>query len=288
VQERLSGLAEASGLRLESRAALSLEDLDSQVKLVVALPPSANLGDIAAQAPQTDFLAIGIPGLQPTANLQTISLESSRPDQRAFLAGYLAAVITPDWRVGVLSQAGSVEGKSAQLGFTNGVTYFCGLCRPAYPPFPSSGYPMALELGSGAGDADWQAAISELKAGGVQTVYVDPALASEALLQALAQAEFHIISSGPIPAGLQDHWVASITSSDPLQAVEAAWTAWAGGSSQGDSGQGLNITDVNETLLSPGRLHLVEALGEDLFSGYIDTGVNPVTGEDESLDQQTP
>jgi hypothetical protein len=144
---------------------------------------------------------------------------------------------------------------------------------------------MAFELGSGAGETDWQAAILELKAGGVQTVYVDPAIASEALLQALAQAEFKIISSGPVPAGLQNQWVASITSSDPLQAVEAAWTAWAGGTSQNDTDQGLDITDVNETLLSPGRLHLVEALGEDLSSGYIDTGVDPATGEGVSFEQ---
>lgn len=274
----LSELAQPAGLRVETRPSLSSGELSEQVKLVVALPPSPGLSELATAAPATHFLAVGVPEVEPSVNLWTIGTLAARPDQSAFLAGYLAAAITDDWRVGVISAAGSVAGKSARLGFTNGVYYFCGLCRPAYPPFPMAGYPLAAELTAGSGEGEWQPVIAEFKTWEIQTVYVDPGAASPALLEALAGAGFDLIGAGPRPAGLEDHWAATIGAANVLQSLREAWTAWQAGAEQPQD-SALLFTDVNEALFSPGRQALVAELLADLTGGYIDTGVDPATGE---------
>jgi hypothetical protein len=131
-------------LLFESVSTISTADLPGDgLQLIVALPPDPGLAALIAAAPETQFLAVNIPGLEPAPNLSQIQAQGVRPDQSAFLAGYLAAAITQDWRAGVISLAGDA---TARLGFTNGVYYFCGLCRPAYPPFPNPGYPLSVEL----------------------------------------------------------------------------------------------------------------------------------------------
>jgi hypothetical protein len=41
----------------------------------------------------------------------------------------------------------------------------------------------------------------------------------------------------------------------------------------------ISFTGVNPDLFSPGRQRLTEAMLADLLAGYIDTGVDPATGE---------
>jgi hypothetical protein len=41
----------------------------------------------------------------------------------------------------------------------------------------------------------------------------------------------------------------------------------------------LGFTAVNPDLFSPGRQRLTETMLADLMAGYIDTGVDPATGE---------
>jgi hypothetical protein len=43
--------------------------------------------------------------------------------------------------------------------------------------------------------------------------------------------------------------------------------------------QPLGFTGTNPDLLSPGRQQLVETMLADLLAGFIDTGVDPQTGE---------
>jgi hypothetical protein len=249
------------------------------VRIVVALPPASGLAELAASAPETQFLAFGIQGLQPTPNLSAIASPAGRPDQLGFVAGYLAAVITEDWRVGVVSEAGTTPGKAASLGFRNGMTYFCGLCLPVYPPFPNRGYPVQVDLPEGAGAADWQAAIDALTTWQVETVFVYPGVADDQLLVDLASAGINLIVAGP-PAGVwRDHWVASLGSQDALPSLPDLWAKLLAGHGGEEVSLPLGLTGTNPDLLSPGRQHLVEAMLADLLAGFIDTGVNPQTGE---------
>jgi len=274
LQAYLDDQAIKAGMRFQVRPELSPQEMED-VSIVVALPPVSGLGELVSASPQTNFLAVNFPELAPAANLSVINLGSQRPDQVGFLAGYTAAEITTDWRTGILTAAGSPAGEAMRQGFVNGVFYFCGLCRPVYPPFPNTGYPITLQIPAEGGAADQQAAINQLRTWQVGTVFVDPAIADATLLDQLAQADIHYILATPPPQQNRDSWVASLGFGDSLQAVAERWTALLEGETGASSSLPLGFTETNPDLLSPGRQRLAEEMLKDLDAGFIDTGVDP-------------
>jgi hypothetical protein len=276
LQSKLKELASQDGLLFKMREQISVSDLGENVRLAVVLGPDPGIQSLAQANPDIQFLALGISGLDPAPNLSIIGSGDQRPDQQGFLAGYLAAVITQDWRVGVLTPAGKPAGNAARLGFVNGAIFYCGLCRPAYPPFLQ--YPVTIELPAGADQVEQQAIVDALVASVVQTVYVSPAASDLALLDLLAQAGINIIGSTPQPEGLGDRWVATLRV-DLIGAVEQVWPKLVAGEGGLRLDVPLVLADRNNTLFTPGRQGLVEKLMSDLAAGFIDTGVDPVTGE---------
>jgi hypothetical protein len=272
----LEGLAAEAGMRLEIRGTLAQAKLTPQVKVVVALPPDAGLARLATATPGTKFLAVGVPGVQPATNLVLTSSQVERPDQQGFLAGYLASVVTPDWRVGVLSTGDNPSGKANRQGFLNGAVFYCGLCQPTYPPFVQ--YPVYAELPSGAGPADQQAAADSLIAQGVTTVYVAPGAGDASLLEYLVGKGVNLIGGQTPPESVKANWIATITS-DPLEGVRRAWAALVLGQVPNSQSAPLSITNRNEALFSVGRQRLVEQTRDELASGLIDTAVDPLTGD---------
>ncbi|MEJ2350062.1 MAG: hypothetical protein P8Y03_09775 [Anaerolineales bacterium] len=276
IESTLAALSEAAGYRFQVRQSLSREDLGAEFHLVVALPPNPGLSDLAAAAPRTQFIGVGISGLEPHDNLTLIDPQGTGPDEIGFVAGYIAAVATPEWRVGDISASDTASGIAARNGFLNGVVYFCGLCRQTYPPFYD--YPLYVELPSGSDQAEWQAAADVLRDKFVKSVYVSPEASSEALLNYLAQSDLNIIGNSQPPEAIQGHWVTSIQS-DYINVLNDLWTEVLGGNGGRNVSVGLKLDAINADLFSPGRQRLVEDLLKDLQGGYVDTGVDPLTGE---------
>lgn len=281
IQDLLKGLSSQANLSFQVAQSLSPAELSPDLRVVVGLPPDPGLQALAAAAPKTQFLAVGIPGLQPAANLVQVDGPGASPDQQGFLAGYIASLVTPDWRVGVISTNDTPAGNANRSGFLNGAIYYCGLCRPAQPPFVQ--YPVAVDLPSGASQAEQQAAAEALIAQAVTTVYVAPGAGDAGLLESLAQAGVNIIGTETPPATIEQHWIATITK-DPLAGLRLAWSQVMGGLSSGESNTTdqnppLAIENVNDALLSTGRQRLVEQVRDDLADGFIDTGVDLQTGE---------
>lgn len=277
IQTVLSELAAGDGLEFETLTELQGLDLPQGVQAMVVLAPDPGLANLAAANPQVQFLGIGIEGVEAASNLSLMGTQGGRADQQGFLAGYLASVITPDWRVGAVSPADSLAGRSARLGFRNGAIFFCGLCRPAFPPFVQ--YPLTAELAGGADQAIMQAAADQLISNAVKTVYLAPGVADLFLLEYLRDAGVNIIGSEPPPAdALRPHWIASVQF-DQVEALRQFWPELLSASGGRAIDTPLVLTNVNRELLSEGRQRLVERLLDDLSSGYIDTGVDPATGE---------
>lgn len=278
MQAALNDIVTGAGLLWQVRHQLTSEDLVPEMRLVVVVPPDPGLAELAASAPKTQFLALDIPGLEPAPNLTLIGAAGARPDQQGFIAGVIAAMLSADWRVGVISLADTVEGRSARSGFLNGVVYFCGLCRPAHPPFYE--YPLYFELPSTASTAEWQEAANYMVDHYTQTVYIYSGAGDESMLSVLAAADVNIISSGEPPKGAASNWVVSLTT-DPLSLVQNQVEGLLNGSIQG--GQSLVVpiqfTQINPQLFTPGKQRLVEQILSDLQAGYIDTGVDLTTGE---------
>lgn len=280
LEPELKDLAEQAGLRFETRVSLASQDLQAEaVRIVVVLPPDPGLEALAAASPETQFLAVTLPTAQAGGNISVVQAAGGRPDIQAFVAGYLSAVITTDWRVGVISEAGTGAGAGVQTAFKNGVVYYCGLCRPAYPPFPLTGYPLAAEFTPGAGEASWQASLSEFVTWQVDTVYVYAETPDEELLGYLANQGFNLISAGDPVAGAGSRWIASLSFADPSEAVRELWPALLRGEGRQQVELPLALENVNPELLSPGRKLLVEKMLADLLAGLIDTGATPQAGE---------
>ena len=244
--------------------------------MVVSLPPDPGLANLAAAAPHTQFVAVGMPGVQPAKNLFVVGAQGARPDRQGFLAGDIAASITPDWRIGVINREDTGAGKAARQGFFNGATYYCGLCRSAYPPFYP--YPLYVELPAQASQAEQQAAADYMIDHAAKTVYVYPGAGDEALLEYLAQKGVNLIGGANPPQAAESLWVASIQP-DLLKAVRDLWPRLLKGEPGASVDVPLAITNANPALFSPGRQRLAQTTLDDLLAGFIDTGVDPQTGE---------
>lgn len=273
LQETLAQLAAQDGLSFETVTDLADVQSGPETRLVVALPPDPGIASLAAANPTLQFLAVGFPEIQVAPNLSVIRADGERLDQQGFLAGYLAAVITQDWRVGMISQSDTPAGKAARNGFANGVIFYCGLCRPAYPPFIQ--YPVFVDLPAG---ADQQAAVDTLAGNAVKTVYVFPGAADASLLDALAQAGMQIIGAGAPPPQAAGQWVASILV-DEMGAVRQIWPRLLAGEGGLDLSTPMVLSERNAALFSQGRQRVVDKMLTDLLAGFVDSGVDPQTGE---------
>jgi len=278
LQTTLNDIMIRAGLRWQVRQQLTENDLIPALRLVVAVSPDPGLADLVASAPDTQFLALGIPGLETAPNLISIGADGDRADQQGFIAGVIAAMLSADWRVGVISLSDTVEGRAARTGFLNGVVYFCGLCRPAHPPFYE--YPLYIELPSTASTVEWQEAANYMVDHAAQTVYVYPGAGDESMLSILATAKVNIISRGDPPQAARSSWVVSLTT-DPLPLIHSQVEGLLDGSITG--GQSLVVpiqfTQTNQLKLTPGKQRLAEQILSDLQAGFIDTGVDLTTGE---------
>jgi hypothetical protein len=273
LQETLADLAAQDGLSFETTADLSDVQFTPETRLVVTLPPDPGVANLAAANPEVQFLMLGASDVQVAPNLSVIGADGERLDQQGFLAGYLAAVITRDWRVGAISRPDSAAEKAARNGFANGVVFFCGLCRPAFPPFIQ--YPILADLSGG---ADWQVAVDTLRTNAVKTVYVTPGAAEAALFDALAQAGMQIVGVGAPPPQAAAQWVASLAMEE-MGAVRQLWPRLLAGEGGFNLPTPLSLGERNAALFSLGRQRLVDKLLTDLLAGYVDSGVDPQTGE---------
>jgi hypothetical protein len=277
LQVALNDIVVQNGLHWQVRDQLTAHDLVPELRLVVALPPDPGLAELVAAAPETQFLAVDIPGLDTAPNL-TIIMSDTHLDQQGFLAGYIAAMLTDEWRVGVISLSDTVEGRSARTGFINGVIYFCGLCRQDHPPFYD--YPMYFELPSTATSAQWQEAANYMVDHYVRTVYVYPGAGDENMLSILASAKINILSSGDLPESIGPNVAVSLNT-DPLPLIQEQVRGLLDGNLAG--GRVLQVpirfSQVNPALFTPGKQRLAEQVLSDLQAGFIDTDVDLTTGE---------
>jgi hypothetical protein len=271
MQSLLSVWVPELGYRFQVRPSLSDTDFErDDFRLVVAFQPNQEIAAMVASQPDVQFLTIGIQGLEPEPNLTTIAADGNRLDHQGFVAGYTAAMLTPDWRVGVIGRSDSNETVAARQAFTTGVAFYCGLCLPSYPPWYE--YPLYFELAQDADTIAWRTAADFMIQRSVETVYVVPGAGDDAMLRHLADKGLNIIAGrAPLP-DIQDHWVASFRF-DLMRTFVDSWPAFIDGSSTQAVTIPMQITDINPDLLSPGKQRLVEDILADVLAGYIDLGV---------------
>lgn len=264
-QTTVYDLTQSSGMRFQVRNEFTAADLEPGLKLVIALPPDPGLVDLAAAAPDVQFLAINLPDVSPGGNISVLG-NNSQSNIAAFLAGYTAAMLTDDYRVGMLMPKDNSDAIQSFNSFTNGRKYYCGLCRPYF--FLPWDFPQFLEIGAeqDANDYDAFADILILQYK-VRTIFIHPGIYTQDLVDYIGTTGTSMIgtlSPERKPAG----WIMTIQP-DTIQAIQSAWPQLLAGQGGLTVQSPLGLSDVDPLLLSPGKQVDVQEVLDNLQKGLI-------------------
>lgn len=266
-QSTVYNLAQQAGFRFQVRNTLSELDLEPALRVVIALPPDPGPGvaALAAAAPQTQFLAINIPGLAAGGNISVLA-NDVQTDIVSFMAGYIGAMITDDYRIGMIYPDGNDQALSALDAFTNGKTYFCGICRPYY--YLSYDFPQSIPIPATEPPENYGGyAVYLIQQREVDFIYVYPEIAIPELLAYIGSSG--AVQVGGVPqGGLPLYWAASI-GADTIGAIQAAWPNLIAAQGGQAVQSPLTLTNVDPNLLSPGKQAQAETVLADLLAGRI-------------------
>lgn len=270
-QKTVYDLAQQSGFRFQVRNTLTPADLaDPTLKVVIALPPDPGVAAFASAAPGVQFLAVNIPNLTAGGNLSVLAGDA-QVDLPAFLAGYVAAMITDEYHIGMVIPQGDADAQRAFNAFKNGMIYYCGLCRTFY--ISTIGYPTYVEIPVNEDTSRYggyaNVLINDRK---VYALYIYPSLANEDFLSYVGTQGVMLIGTSmpePRPGG----WVMTVRP-DTIKAIQTAWPQLVAGQGGINVQSPLGIADVDPGLLSPGRLRLAQETLAALLAGRISTA-NP-------------
>jgi len=270
-QTTVYDLAQGAGMRFQVRNVLTVSDVTAEpgLSVVIALPPDPGFSSLAAAAPNSQFLGVGIPGLTAGGNLSLIGSAGKPVAQQAFLAGYIAAMLSPDYRVGILTQENDPSALAAEAAFINGVHFYCGLCNPAFAPFYS--YPLHIEIPLDAPEGQYPAYADGLARYMVEVAYIYPPLATPDLLDYFSQKGIKIISETMPFNEMPAEWVVGIQP-EVLSAIQRIFPDLVAGRGGKNIATPLLLVNINTDLLTEGKQRLVEEVLKDLQAGFIDPG----------------
>jgi hypothetical protein len=206
--------------------------------------------------------------------LSSIGANGFPVDQQAFLAGYIAGLVAPEWKVGILSQKDNPSGDIAVTAFTNGFVYYCGSCRNPLFPQPAGIYPVIVRIPSDAKPGEYTAYADLLIQNVVKVAYVFPDVATSDLLSYMSQKNLLLVGQSLPSQTLAPQWIASIQP-DEITAIKNIFPQLVAGKGGQVVPTPLILADVNSNLLSAGKLRLAQDVLDGLQNGTIGTGVSP-------------
>ena len=264
-QTTVYDLTQASGMRFQVRNSLTPADLEPGLKIVIALLTDPGIATFAPTAPDVQFLAINIPGIAPGGNVSVMG-GSSQPEITGFLAGYTAAMLTDDYRIGMLMPKDNNDAIRMFNSFSNGMKFYCGFCRQIY--FLPWSFPQYLEIGAEQDVNDYDAfadvLILQYK---VRTVFLHPDIYTQDLADYIGTTGTSMIGTitpEQRPAG----WIMTIQP-DTIKAIQTAWPQLLAGQGGITVQSPLGLSDIDPSLLSPGKQRLVQKTLDDLQAGLI-------------------
>ena len=264
-QKTVYDLAQSAGMRFQVRNTLTTADLEPGLQVVIALPPDPGIVALAAAAPNVQFLAINMPDVTAGGNLSVLG-GNSQSDIAAFLAGYTAALITDDYRIGMMMPKANADAIRAFNAYANGMKFYCGVCRPFY--FFNWSFPQYIEIPPEETQDNYDAysdvLISQYK---VRTIYLHPEIATtdlETYIGTTGVLMIGTVTPEQRPAG----WVMTIQP-DVIKAIKIAWPQLVSGQGGLAVQSPLGLSDIDPLLLSPGKQRLVEQMLQDLQAGFV-------------------
>jgi hypothetical protein len=264
-QKTVYDLAQASGMRFQVRNTYTSTDIEPGLKVVIALPPDPGIAALAAAAPDVQFLSINIDGITPGSNVSVLG-SNIQSTIAAFLAGYTAAMLTDDYRIGMLMPKDNSDAIQSLNAFVDGRRFYCGLCRPFY--YLPWDFPQFLEISSDEEKKNYNAYADILmQKYRVQTIFIHPGIYTQDLVTYIGTTGAYMIgtvSPEQIPAG----WIMTIQP-DSIRAIQSAWPSLLAGQGGQKIQSPLGLSDIDPSLLSPGKLRLVQQTLDNLQKGLI-------------------
>ncbi len=268
-------LAQRAGMRFQVRNTLTLDDLEPSLRVVIALPPDPGLMELALAAPQAQFLSVNIPDIVASGNLSVLA-NTNRPDIAAFLSGYITAMITEDYRIGLVIPKDDALGQTTLTAFRNGAEYYGISDAFIFPSWCTITpcYPQHVEIPSDENVAAYSAYSDYLiLQRQVETMYISPQIATPDLLTYLSSNGILVISDFS-PAKKYGNWIATIQP-DVVIGIQSAWPQLIAGVGGQNIMSPLILADVSPEHLPPGKQQQAQDILSQLQAGYILTGVNP-------------
>lgn len=211
----LRELATSSGLEFEIRQDFAANEITPDIKIAVFLNKPENLGSMAANASGIQFVAITEEDWNPGSNVTIIKKQEY---QTPFLAGFLSALLAPNFRVGALL---STEDPQFNQAFLNGVQFFCGNCTPVV--YPLNPYPAISTQAANSPSTTWQAAADQISLNTVDVLFVSNDAYSPELFNHLAAKDMALVGTSPAPPEAAPKWVATVTP-DGLSPIREVWS----------------------------------------------------------------
>lgn len=270
ISDAIQPIISQSGLILETLAQVPSGSLGPNRKAAIFLSVPGNLVDIIAANPQTQILVISNADLQTGPTLTVIR---DHPENVAFMAGYVTALVAPNWRAAGLLPDDGGESSILANAFMTGGRYLCGRCGTSTPPFAA--YPLTETASSGASAIEWQEAASAILPAGLESLYFSKEAQSPELLQSLVSQNILFLGATFPGEEYRNRWAATV-SSDTLDAVVKAMPDILAGQGGKVIQSGITLSDINEAYITPGKQRLIDQTNEQLSKGWI----NPLTISD--------
>jgi hypothetical protein len=237
------------------------------------LPPSSRMiitnlaaSDAAPYQQSAPEALLVLVGAQPGSSQEGITRllgGATLDSQIAFAAGYTSALLAEDYRVGLVLPE---ENQALATAFRNGYQYYCGLCRPLYPPYLD--YPVVASTDQ----ADPAALAASFVEQRVRVAFIASQPAPDSVVSELAARGIALLGrSNPPALPASGGWLATFRPA-PEQALEEAWPLLVGGSGPESVPIPIAITDRDRDVFSDGKVALVETVLSDLEGGWIDIG----------------
>ena len=264
-QTTVYDLAQQAGMRFQVRNEFTAADLEPGLQIVIAVSKDPGIAALAAAAPQVQFLAVDIPDIAPGGNISVLG-SNAQNDLAGFLAGYTAALITEDYRIGMMMPKDNADAIASLNAFANGMKFFCGTCKPLY--LFSWTYPQYVEIPAEEDKANYHAWADVLMLQyKVNTIFIYPDVYTEDLVTYIGTTGVSMIGTTKPeqrPAG----WVMTIQP-DLIKGIQNAWPQLVSGQGGTTFQSPIGIADVDPDLLSPGKQRDVERVLSELQAGRI-------------------
>jgi hypothetical protein len=268
-QKAVYELAQAQNYRFVVFNKLTTADLEPTLKIVIDLSPDTDVASLAAAAPQTQFLAINLPGIQPGGNVSVLGGDATRIDQVAFIAGYIGAMITQDYHTGALLVKDSPDAAAITTAFHAGQEFFCGLCSPYAGPFEE--YPLVQDIPKDAKPNEYSAYADILIRRKVDTLFLQPGVDVPELLTYLPTVGVLMIGT-QTPTKDIPGWVVTLQP-NYLEAMKAAFPDLLAGQGGKAFPAPLSFNNANPDLFGAGKQDNARKVLDDLLAGFISDGV---------------